>query len=217
MEQVVEQLLRSPKLDLYFQQIGEVLAKERAARQRFYDEVKEGDKAEFINGEAIIHSPIRLSHDQSRKRLSVLVDTYVGIHRLGMVGGEKLMISLTRNDYEPDICYWRPEKATHFTRDQMRFPAPDWIVEVLSPSTEAVDRGIKFEDYAAHGVAEYWIVDPEKQLIEQYATTSAGAYELRLKSNSGIIRSSVIAGFEIPIAAVFADAENLRVLKTLLV
>ncbi len=43
---------------------------------------------------------------------------------------------------------------------QSKFPAPDLIVEVLSESTEANDRGIKFEDYAAHGVVEYWIVDP---------------------------------------------------------
>ena len=42
----------------------------------------------------------------------------------------------------------------------MKYPAPDFIAEILSPSTDERDRGIKFEDYAAHGVGEYWLLDP---------------------------------------------------------
>jgi Uma2 family endonuclease len=125
------------------------------------------------------------------------------------------MVSLTENDYEPDINFWRPEKSGRFQPDQIRFPAPDWIAEVLSPDTEANDRGVKFEDYAAHGVSEYWIVDADKQTVEQY-TLIDGNYQLLLKSGSGTIRSEVIAGLEIPIVAIFDDAENLRVLKKLL-
>ncbi len=52
--------------------------------------------------------------------------------------------------------------------EQMKYPAPDFIAEILSPSTESVDRITKFEDYAAHGVAEYWLIDPAKKIVEQY-------------------------------------------------
>ncbi len=107
------------------------------------------------------------------------------------------------------------EKASKFEPDQLRFPAPDLIVEILSPSTEANDRGVKFEDYAAHGVGEYWTVDADKQTVAQYSLTD-GNYQLVLKSGSGMIRSETIGGFEIPITAIFDDAENLRVLKMLL-
>ena len=51
---------------------------------------------------------------------------------------------------------------------QVGKPAPDFIAEILSDSTASVDRGVKFQDYAAHGVGEYWIVDPVQQTIEQY-------------------------------------------------
>jgi Uma2 family endonuclease len=51
---------------------------------------------------------------------------------------------------------------------QMRFPAPDFIAEILSPSTEENDRNIKSTDYAAHGVSEYWIIDPAYRIVEQY-------------------------------------------------
>ena len=64
------------------------------------------------------------------------------------------MVSLTRNDYEPDICFFGVAKAAQLTPDQMRFPVPDLVVEVLSETTQAVDRGVKFDDCAAHGVAE---------------------------------------------------------------
>lgn len=42
---------------------------------------------------------------------------------------EKATIGLTRNDYEPDICFFTAEKAAQFTEDQMIFPTPDFVVE----------------------------------------------------------------------------------------
>ena len=134
---------------------------------------------------------------------------------LGYVAHEKLLISLTRNDYEPDVCYFSKKKAATFTPNQMKFPAPDFIAEVLSESTEKNDRGVKFEDYAAHGIGEYWIVDAENELVEQYLLND-DAYALHLKMNSGSLLSKVILGFEIPIRAIFDTNENLSTLRKLL-
>lgn len=50
----------------------------------------------------------------------------------------------------------------------MRFPAPDLVVEVLSASTVAIDCSVAFEDSAAHGVGEYWLLDPDTKTVEQY-------------------------------------------------
>ena len=50
----------------------------------------------------------------------------------------------------------------------MRFPAPDLVVEVLSVSTVVIDCGVAFEDYAAHGVGGYWMIDPDTKTVEQY-------------------------------------------------
>jgi Uma2 family endonuclease len=66
------------------------------------------------------------------------------------------------------VCFFDNAKASTFQPEQMIHPAPDFVVEILSTSTEARDRGIKFEDYAAHGVREYWLVDPEGETLEQY-------------------------------------------------
>jgi Uma2 family endonuclease len=94
----------------------------------------------------------------------------------------------------------------------MKFPIPDFIVEVLSESTEARDRGVKFEDYAAHGVGEYWIVDADRETVEQYLLGESG-YELRVKSATGTLTSEVIEGLVVPVRALFDEAENLAIIR----
>lgn len=97
----------------------------------------------------------------------------------------------------------------------MKFPAPDLVVEVLSKTTEELDRGIKLQDYEAHGVSEYWIVDPDLQTLEQY-TLKDGNYSLKHKSKDGHLTCEVLAGFEVPVTAFFNDQENLNTLKKLI-
>lgn len=142
---------------------------------------------------------------------------FISTRDLGYVGYEKIMVSLTRNDYEPDICYFGPAKAATFTPDQMRFPAPDLVVEVISQSIEQNDRGVKFEDYAAHGVSEYWIIDPDAETLEQYHLAEGeDSYRLVIKAMTGQVLSFAIPGFEIPVRAVFDPAINQAALRVLL-
>ncbi|MEM4204768.1 MAG: Uma2 family endonuclease, partial [Candidatus Methanomethylicaceae archaeon] len=108
-------------------------------------------------------------------------------------------------------------KAAAFRPDQMHFPAPDFVVEVVSASTAAVDRGIKLLDYALHGVGEYWIVDPEAESLEQYLLDEgAEAYRLALQATAGEVRSRVVSGFVIPVRALFDDAVHRRTLQAIL-
>lgn len=215
MEKVLEPLVTSPKLALYVSELGDILEREKKTRAQFYDDMDEGDKTEFINGEVIMHSPVKKRHNDCGRRLLLVIGSYVQTHHLGFVGYEKTLISLTRNDYEPDLCFFGRDQADAFTAEQMIFPAPDFIVEILSASTEARDRGVKFEDYAAHGVREYWLVDPEQEVLEQYLL-SAGEYRLELKSKDGHVTSPVLAGLTLPVRALFDDAVNMQTLQTLL-
>jgi Uma2 family endonuclease len=212
---LLDPLVKSPRLGQYVDRLTCMLADERRRRERFYEEMNEQVKQEFINGEVIVHSPVKLKHERASRSLLELLDIYVRRHELGYVAHAKLLICLTRNDYEPDISFFKKDKAAAFTPNQMKFPAPDFIAEVLSPSTETNDRGVKLDDYAAHGIGEYWIVDPENERVEQYLLTG-DAYTLQLKVNSGTLRSHVVPGFEIPVRAIFDEQENLATLKKLL-
>lgn len=212
---ILDPLIVSPRLPRFYEQIGTLLQAERERRDDFYERVTEQMKAEFINGEMIVHSPVKLRHIEAGRHLLLLLSMYVQRHGLGLVGYEKLLVSLTRNDYEPDICFFRAERVAAFAPNQMRFPAPDFVVEMLSLSTAANDRGVKFEDYAAHGVAEYWLIDPDAETLEQFLLDGE-AYVLSIKARTGVVTSSVVAGFEIPVRAIFDPTENQAVLERLL-
>lgn len=215
MTELLKPLIASPGLPHFVQELCEVLARERTLRQKFYEEITEQEKAEFVNGQVIMHSPVQRRHSVASDLLFTLINTFVNQNDLGWVGHEKLLVALTRNDYEPDVAFWKAERAAEFAPDQMKFPAPDFVVEVLSPSTEKNDRGVKFEDYAAHGVSEYWLVDPVREQIEKHLLRGRrfAAAETFRKGN---ITSTVIAGLVVPVSAVFHREANLKSLRRLL-
>ncbi len=210
-----ESILEMPDAFLLVDKVKSRLADEQKQRRHFYKVVEENNKMEFINGEIVFHSPIKLQHNRATKLLCKLLDTFVAKHKLGFVGIEKIMISLSRNDYEPDVCFFGNDKAKDFKKKQVQFPAPDFVVEVLSDSTAKADRTTKFQDYAAHGIGEYWIVDAENEFVEQYFLLNE-QYELLLKAKNGTIESVVLPDFKIPVRAIFDEPENLQALTELL-
>ncbi len=214
MTAILEELIKSPQLPRHFAQLKDLLADERKRREQFYDEMTEEGKWEFINGEIFVHSPATLRHSDASELLFLLLSIHATRHDLGLVKHEKTLVCLARNDYEPDICFFSKTKAARFKPEQMKFPAPDFIVEVLSPSTEANDRGVKFEDYAANGVREYWLVDPARQQVEQYLLRT-GKYHRHAALKTGEIASSVVTGFRVPVRALFDRAANLAALQKL--
>jgi Uma2 family endonuclease len=209
-------LVASPTLALQVEELQRLLADESQRREAFIDAIQPHEKGEFINGEVVMHSPARAAHVEITSRVDTLLRTHVQCHQLGKVMVEKAMVSLTRNDYEPDICFFGREKSAEIHADSLRFPAPDLAVEVLSPGTEARDLGIKMDDYAAHGVAEYWIIDPSTETVEQYVSDDAEPYTLRMKSGSGVLESVAVEGFAVPVRALFDDDANLTALRDLL-
>ncbi|HSF16335.1 MAG TPA: Uma2 family endonuclease [Vicinamibacteria bacterium] len=68
----------------------------------------------------------------------------------------------------PDISGWRREKMTTLPETAFIELAPDWACEVLSPATEAIDRGRKMRVYAREGVSHLWLVNPIHRTLESY-------------------------------------------------
>ncbi|MEZ4526170.1 MAG: Uma2 family endonuclease [Desulfobacterales bacterium] len=126
-----------------------------------------------------------------------------------------MMVSLTRNDYEPDVCFWSQAKFKKFRPKQTQFPDADFIAEVLSPPTEQNDRTVKFVDYTAHGVKEYWNIDPASRTADQYFLEK-DEYALHMKADSGILKSRTVKGFAVPVAALSDETENLAALRSVL-
>lgn len=206
-----QNLLEIPDLPMLLEKLHHRLDDEKIQRQEFRAWITEEMKAEFINGSVVMHSPASEDHNEATGHLYRITSMYADLNQLGKVRVEKALVGMTRNDYEPDIAFWRKEVANHFQPNMNVYPIPDLIIEVLSPGTENIKRDtkIKFADYAAHLIPEYWIVDPRKQTVEQYllSDTEARTYELYKKvAVQDQIESVVLTGFVIPVKAIF-DAE----------
>lgn len=219
----VEKILERPDAKLLMDKVNYFLSAEYQKRMAFREWLDEDKKAEchpaeFINGEVIMHSPVKRKHWKASTLLSRILGVHASLNDLGEVAIEKALIALTRNDYEPDICFWLNEKTKGFSNDQMIFPAPDFVVEILSRSTAKNDRTIKHQDYAAHGIREYWIIDPNRQLIDQFILIGNDTEYMPAKTHliSQDIKSFVIEGFEIPVVAVFDKQINKTTLLELM-
>lgn len=193
------------------------LAEEAERRKRFREWVREDMKAEFILGQIVLHSPVMKRHWAANTLLSRLLSIYVEEKELGFIGFEKVMIALTRNDFEPDLVFFDNEQMASFKEDQLLFPAPRFVAEILSKSTAKNDRTVKKEDYALHGVEEYWIIDPKTETVEQYLLTPDQVYaEAVIRTLDERIQSSAIAGLDIPVAAIFRKVVNREVTRAIM-
>jgi Uma2 family endonuclease len=206
---VLEPILRSPLMVEHLEELTRFAAIEAQRRRKFYEEITEDAKWEFINGEVVMHSPASSQHNRIVGRLYKLLSIWVDARELGQVTVEKTLCQFPRNDYEPDSVFFGVVKAARIQPETLPHPVPDMVVEVLSPSTAKVDRGIKLQDYQAHGVSEYWIIDPVAETLECYVLVN-GTYRLTGPLSDGMIAAKAIAGFEISLRAIFDNKANVE-------
>ena len=220
MDTTLQELLKSPRLERYAAVIGETLADERVRRQKFAKSLRDDEKAEFINGEIVRHMPTKSQHIQVVMRLQTLLMAHVGQHDLGYVGGEHVYVRLTRNDFMPDVSFFRKGRKVGEDPNQEYFPPPDFVAEVLSPSTAAWDQGVKLRDYADHEVGEYWVVDPENETVEVYVLREQNGeffFGGAGHRTSGNLVSVSVPGFTIPVRALFDPTEHAATTRRLVV
>ena len=106
------------------------------------------------------------------------------------------------NVVQPDLMYFGPQTAERIRPDEyVRFP-PDLAIEVLSPSTAAIDRGRKRELLARYGLREYWVVDPVHYRIEVSVLTPGGHGPPRM-SEGQVLESPTLTGFTIDLRPLF--------------
>ncbi len=207
--------MQRPDAVLILEQLKEKLSEEQRRREAFYKLDDEDLKAEFVNGEIFYQPSVPKEHIDAVGAIACLLNIFTSAFHLGYVGIERILTQFTRNDYLPDVCFFKQDKAADFKKGQLIFPVPDLVVEVLSKSSKRMmehDTVTKYADYEKHGVPEYWIVDPDEQTVSQYVLEN-GKYRLVLKSGEGTIRSFVVEGFAIPIRAIFDEEANLAAVR----
>jgi Uma2 family endonuclease len=170
-----------------------------------WDMPDDGKRYEVIEGRLYVTTAPDLDHQEPSMALSGFLWPYLQQNPLGRIYAAPVGLILDEhNGIQPDLVYISRERRAILTRRGIR-GVPDLVVEILSPGTEHVDRGVKWRRYAAAGVPHYWLIAPETRTLEEYRLGETG-YALvgtYAAAAGDVFRPSLFPGLEIPIAALW--------------
>jgi Uma2 family endonuclease len=96
----------------------------------------------------------------------------------------------------PDLAGWQRERLPEIPEGAFFTLAPDWACEVLSPSTERIDRVKKLRIYAAAGVGHAWLVNPVERTLEVLRRTDGAWTIVGIHSGDDLVRAEPFAAVE---------------------
>jgi Uma2 family endonuclease len=100
----------------------------------------------------------------------------------------------------PDLAGWRRERMPTFPKHVPYFElGPDWVCEILSPSTSKLDRGDKLRIYALHEVTHVWLVDPIAETLEVLERDTRGYRIHAVHSADEVVRVPPFDAIELPL------------------
>jgi Uma2 family endonuclease len=100
----------------------------------------------------------------------------------------------------PDVAAWRRERMPVVPSVAYFTLAPDWVCEVISPSTERIDRQKKQAIYAREGVRHLWFVDPLRQTLEVFSLESARWSLLAVHEGTKSVRAEPFDAVELALS-----------------
>lgn len=155
-------------------------------------------KQELIFGEVRTMARPTWEHNKLAGRLSALIGRWAERHRLGDASSDVLVVLSESEEVvvAPDVVFLRTEHLDRL-REGRVWGAPDLVVEVLSPSTEAQDRGLKMSLYHRYGVSRVWLVGLSPLHIEEYRHTAEGYLLVQSVSGDEPFQSEMFEGLSI--------------------
>lgn len=129
----------------------------------------DGQRAELINGQLYDMAPPSTQHQRILMNLAGEIRNYINIHHGDC---EVFPAPFAVFLYADDKTYVEPDISVICDKNKLDDRgcngAPDWIIEITSPSNPQMDYGIKLFKYRTAGVREYWIVNPQKSTVMVY-------------------------------------------------
>jgi Uma2 family endonuclease len=105
----------------------------------------------------------------------------------------------------PDLAGWSKERMPQPPRTAAFSLAPDWLCEVLSPSTAVLDRALKLPVYARAGVRHVWLVDPELRTLEVFRLEGAHYTLLATHAGKALVRAEPFEALELELAYLWGE------------
>ena len=103
----------------------------------------------------------------------------------------------------PDLAGWRRDRMPRMPETAFVETAPDWVCELLSPSTERLDRGPKRRIYATYGVGHLWHLDPVAKLLEVFELRDAQWVLFESYADGDAVKAPPFDAIAFPLAALW--------------
>jgi Uma2 family endonuclease len=164
---------------------------------------EDGRRYELYDGEVYVVPAPMPRHQRVQMRLVEWLDEYAESVGAFAVDSPIDIVFSEHDVLQPDVVFFGPARAHLVDLDRAIRHAPDLCVEILSPATEATDRGRKMQMFARYGVPEYWIVDPAQEVLE-VLRLEAGSYVLvQRAAKDDEVQSAVIPGTALRVGRIF--------------
>ncbi|MCY1073008.1 Uma2 family endonuclease [Archangium lansingense] len=163
---------------------------------------------EIVAGELYVSPRPALPHAVVAGELFGELRNPFGMGR-GGPGGWHLVIEpelhLGEDVLVPDIAGWRHERMPRIPRTAASTLAPDWVCEVLSPSTRTLDRKAKLPVYARERVRHVWLVDPDARTLEVFRLEGANYLPMIPHSGRVRVRAEPFEALELELALLWKE------------
>jgi Uma2 family endonuclease len=169
----------------------------------------EGVKAEVIAGEVVTQPSALPRHSKVQGALRSFVgQPFDDDDGRGGPGGWWIFVEVdvVLGEHEivrPDLAGWRRERLPRPGTTRPIGVVPDWMCEVLSPSTSARDRVTKRALYARSGVAHYWLIDPDARVLEALALRDGVWVEVGVYDDTATVRIAPFEAIELELDRLF--------------
>lgn len=150
-------------------------------------------RAEWVDGEVIVMSPANIEHNRLTRFLLSLLEDYVAERGLGEAFGTDFLIRIPQRRRLPDVLFVGRDRSDRLQQNHLEGP-PHLIIEVVSEDSVDRDWRVKYLEYEAAGVDEYWVVDPLYQRLEAYALRDDRVYH-SIPLADGKLASRIVPGF----------------------
>jgi Uma2 family endonuclease len=159
---------------------------------------------ELINGIIMKKAAPKPRHQLVSRRLTHAFENYLETQAIGHIFYAPIDVFFDKySQAQPDILFIKNDRDFIIDLDDGIMGAPDLLVEIISPGSYRMDRVDKKDLYEKFAVKEYWIIDPNNQVVEVYLMDN-NAYTLnQILEVEGIITSTVLEGFELNIQKIF--------------
>lgn len=165
--------------------------------------------AQLIHGVLHTHPRPTLRHAATSSHLGVLLGAPFRFGNGGPGGWilydePELHLGPRPDILVPDLAGWRRERLADERPDApWTAIAPDWICEVLSPSTEALDRAEKMDIYLRERVAHVWLIDPQIRTLEVYRHGGAHWHRLAVHHDDARVRAEPFDAIDLPLGVLW--------------